>query len=45
MKNFGLDVDVKVRSDLKNIIKSVDTTVNDYISGNQLNLKDGEVNE
>ena len=44
-EKFGLDVDVKVRSDLKNIIKSVDTTVNDYINGNQLNLKDGEVNE
>ena len=44
-EKFGLNVDVKVRSDLKNIIKSVDTTVNDYISGNQLNLKGGEVNE
>ena len=44
-EKFGLDVDVKVRSDLKNIIKSVDTTVNDYINGNQLNLKEGEVNE
>lgn len=44
-EKFGLDVDVKVRSDLKNIIKSVDTTVNDYLDNSNITIKDGEVNE
>lgn len=44
-EKFGLDVDVKVRSDLKNIIKSVDTTVNDYLDNSNIPIKDGEVNE
>lgn len=51
-KKFGLNIDVRVRSDLKNIIKNLESSVTDIIDENNIDVideqienKEGDINE